>query len=80
MGTFIGETGKNDKLKERKTTMMGEFKDYIKAHRDLLFTVVFVLLLDHFVFGGAFKEKLQSVVGGLMKKAENQLGVTDGSK
>lgn len=55
--------------------MFGEFKDYVKEHRDLLFTILFVMLLDHFVFGGAFKDKLQGVVGGLIKKTENKLGV-----
>ena len=45
---------------------MDSFKKYLEKNRDMFFTIGIVLLLDHFVFGGAFREKLKGIIDGFL--------------
>ena len=49
------------------------FKQYLEKHRDVFFTIGIVLVLDHFVFGGAFKEKLQAIVDSFLSKRTKEI-------
>lgn len=53
--------------------MVGSIKDYVKTHREILITLALVALVDHFVFEGQFKKKLQQLVEALLNKAQKQL-------
>lgn len=53
-------------------SVVNDLKSYVSENRNLVWTVVFVVLLDHFVFGGAFRERLKSLVEGLLNKAEGK--------
>ena len=47
---------------------MESFKQYLEKHRDSFFTIGVVLVLDHFVFAGAFREKLKQMVDSILDK------------
>lgn len=51
-----------------------EVSAYLKAHRDLIFTLGLVFLADHFLLKGALKTRLQAVVSSVLDKAEKKLG------
>jgi hypothetical protein len=59
---------------KEKKSMLQELRDYMKKHRDLLFTFGLVLLLDQLVFKGAFRERLENVVKGMLGKVEQAAG------
>ena len=48
--------------------MIDSMKEYVTKHRDIFFTIGFILILDHFVFGGAFKEKIQDLIHKFLDK------------
>lgn len=59
-------------ITERKG-IMDYFKGYLVKHRELLMGLGLALVLDHYIFGGAFKEKLQKIVHSILDKTEKKL-------
>jgi hypothetical protein len=53
--------------------MVNEVKGYFKEHRDIIMTLLMVILVDHFVFEGVFREKLQNLVEGMINKVHKGL-------
>ena len=56
-----------------KESKMDYLKEYFSKNRDTIFTIVLVVLIDHFVFNGAFREKVKSVVDSMLNKANKQI-------
>lgn len=52
-----------------------DLKKYASENRDLLYTIIFVLIIDEYVFGGAFRERVKGLVEGFLKRAEDKVGV-----
>mgnify|MGYP003394930623 FL=1 len=46
---------------------------FLKANRGVIYFVVIALLVDHFVFKGAFKARLQKMADGLVTKVEQKI-------
>lgn len=63
-------------LKEQGVKSMESLKQYLEKHRDVFFTLGIVLVLDHFIFEGAFREKLKNIIESLLDKKAKAL--TDG--
>lgn len=59
-----------------KGNVMESVKEYFNKHRDAIYTLGVVILLDHFLFGGAFREKIKSTVEGMLEKVTK--GLSDG--
>ena len=59
-----------------KGDTMNSMKEYLEKHRDVFLTIGIVLILDHFVFEGAFREKLKSITESFLDKKTKEL--TDG--
>jgi hypothetical protein len=53
---------------EKKMKLFTQVSDYVEKHKDILFTVALVLVLDHFVFEGKFKQKIEDLVSGFLTK------------
>lgn len=53
--------------------VMGYMKDYFVKHRELLMGLTIVVLLDHFIFGGAFRTKIEAIVNGILNNAQKKL-------
>lgn len=70
----VEEIRKYETKKEKETKMFQPLKDYINKNREILFTVGFILLLDHFIFKGAMKNKIQELLEGVISKVKNAGG------
>lgn len=53
--------------------MLKELRQYLSDHRDLIFTVALVAIVDAFFLDGALKSRLKSILSGFIDKAESKL-------
>jgi hypothetical protein len=53
--------------------MLESAKEYLKENKSIIMTIAVVLIVDHLVFGGAFREKVKALVNGLLDKAQTDL-------
>lgn len=70
---ILGQWETAEKPKEEKSAMFSIYKDlkeFVREHRGIIFTVVFIALLDKYLFEGALRERLKGIVNGLLGKAE----------
>ncbi len=49
-----------------KGVTMESIKAYLDKHKDIFLTIGVILVLDHFVFGGVFREKLKNMINGFL--------------
>lgn len=56
---------------KRRNTMLQNVKGYIEKHKDILFTLGLVILVDHFLFKGALRERIKNTIEGALKKVED---------
>jgi len=61
------------KSSKQETKKVSELRAYFTKNSGVIFTVALVILADHFVFGGAFREKLKSIVDSFLNKAGKQI-------
>lgn len=52
---------------------MDSLKRYLNVHQDALITLAIIILLDHFLFDGQFREKIKGSVEGLLNKTTKKL-------
>jgi len=64
------------KLIKGENKMVKNLKEYFVKHQDVIITVGIIVLLDHFVFGGALRSKIQGTIEGMLKGAEKKLNGT----
>lgn len=53
--------------------MFDSVKEYVKENRSILMTIGVALLVDHLVFGGAFREKVKSIIDSMLNTAQKKL-------
>jgi len=58
---------------KKGSTMTKYVKEYFEAHKDTVFTVALIVLLDHFILGGALRDKIKAMVEKLINGAEKKL-------
>lgn len=56
-----------------KKSMFKLLREYVQENKNLIFNVGLVVLLDHFVLGGAFRKRIEGLISGVLEKAEKQL-------
>lgn len=61
------------KTKKEEKSMFQNVKGYFNKHQDMIFTTALVILVDHFVFKGAFREKIKALVDKFLVAAEKKL-------
>ena len=54
-------------------TMMNQVKSYFESNKDTYITLAVVILIDHFIFDGAFREKTKDLVDRLLTKTSKKL-------
>lgn len=59
---------------------MGHFREYFAKHREVLMTLLMFMLVDHFLFDGAFKHRIQEMVDGFLNRAKKKLEADDTTK
>jgi hypothetical protein len=65
--------GASQQLYQPPGGIMGYVKEYFVKHRELLMGLAIFILLDHYIFNGAFKEKIQKLVHGILDQADKKL-------
>lgn len=68
---------KVDTDEPRRNTMMENVKGYFEKHKDVILTLGIVILVDHFLFKGALRNRIQSTVEGCLSKVEKALHKED---
>jgi hypothetical protein len=61
---------------KKENRMFKSLREYVQQHKDLFYTIGLVLLVDHFIFDGAFKAKVQKIVEKLLDGASKKLHLT----
>ncbi len=64
----------------KKVTMFGSVKKYFDDHRDLLMTMIVLILVDQFVFDGAFKEKIKLLIDRVIGHADAKIKQLEAKK
>lgn len=54
-------------------TMLDSLKSYFNKNQETFYTIGLIILIDHFVFNGAFRDKIKQLVDKLINKTEKQL-------
>ncbi len=50
-----------------------DVKSFVIEHRSIIYFIAAALLIDHFVFKGAFKTRLQAIAERIVKKVEDKV-------
>ena len=58
------------------TEVLKDTKQFIREHKATIYWVAVLLIADHFLFNGAFKEKLKNIMNSLVGKVESKLNET----
>ena len=61
------------KLQKGDVKMIQSLKDYYKEHQDTVITIGLIVLLDHFLFGGALRQKIQDTVEKMLGHVEKRI-------
>lgn len=51
----------------------GDVKTFIVEHRSIIYFVAAALIIDHFVFRGAFKARLQAMAEKIVARVEEKI-------
>lgn len=72
---IMGQSQQNAGIAQqtKKVTMFGSIKKYFDDHRDLLMTLVVLVIVDQWVFDGAFKEKIKGLIDRVVGHADNKI-------
>lgn len=64
----------------KERTMFQEVKNdvtvFIKEHRGVIYFIALALLIDHFIFRGVFKARLQAMLESLIGKVEAKVAAS----
>jgi hypothetical protein len=67
---------KKSKEENMVTEVAQDLKKFIREHKSTIYIIAMLLIVDHFMFNGAMKEKLKSLVQNLVGKVEAKLNET----
>jgi hypothetical protein len=62
--------------KQKGKGMFGFAKEYLDRHKDCVGTIVFVLVIDWFFFGGALRHKVRVIAEDMLNNAQKRLSHT----
>lgn len=54
-------------------SFMDSLKQYFKTHRDTIFTIIILVVVDHYLLGGAFRDRIKSLMENFLNKTEKKL-------
>lgn len=71
-GKWEWEVDDFEPITKEEKGMFQNVKDYIGKHRDMLFTLGLIVIVDHFLFNGALRERIKGSIEGMLKKVEDK--------
>lgn len=75
-GDLPKNLNENKKEKSKMSEMLSDVKNYVREHRSVIYTVVLIVLADHFLLGGKLRHKLEALLNGALDKAQEKLNGT----
>lgn len=69
----INETIQPKKEKTLFQEIKNDVTGFIKEHRGVIYFIALALLIDHFIFKGVFKARLQAMLESLIAKVETKV-------
>ena len=57
----------------KRRSPMETIKGYFKKHEETCMTLAIIILVDHFIFNGSFRQKIKDLVDGLLTKTSKKL-------
>jgi hypothetical protein len=76
-GHFKGTVTADKFIIKGEKSMIKSFKEYVAEHKQIIFTLGFVLLLDHLLLQGALKSKVQDVLNSILDRTKEALKPAD---
>lgn len=70
---FTVHTFSTEESKKKESKKMGFVRDYFKKHQELFMGLAVAIILDRYLLGGAFQERLKRIINGLLDKTEKTL-------
>lgn len=80
---FSFKKDKDENKEEKKSVFkaVGEdFKSFMKENKSVIYWIGFLLILDHYIFEDAFREKLKGLVHRMIGKVEDTLALPEVKK
>lgn len=68
------------KTKKEEYKMFKSVRAYYEKYQDIILTVAAIFLLDHYMFDGKFKTKLEQIMEGLINKATSKIHAIEGAE
>ena len=59
---------------KKGSSMVDEFKSYVREYKDWIFTIAIIAIIDHFFLDGALKDKLSVALGKKLDGANEVKG------
>ncbi len=59
--------------KKKGNKVMDSIKEYFRKHEETIITIILIIMVDQFIFKGAFSEKLKAIVDGLINKVSKKV-------
>jgi len=56
------------RFKLKENNIMKGLQSYIEKNQDTIYTLLLVVLIDHFFLGGSLRSKIESTVNGILNK------------
>lgn len=77
-GAQAFQTGRTEKPKRiEKEKPMNFVKEYFSKHRELFMGLAIAIVLDKYLFGGAFHERLKRIITGMLDRTEGMLSLPE---
>ena len=64
-------------IKKENKKMLDNVKGYVEKHKDIIFTLGLIILVDHFLFKGALRSRVKDSIEGVLKNVENKIQALD---
>lgn len=66
--------------KKEEYKMFKSIRAYYEKYQDVILTVAAIFLLDHYMFDGKFKTKLEQIMESLINKATSKIHAIEGAE
>lgn len=79
-GALFHEAYHDEKKEEKKSmfkSVQDDFKGFMKENKSVIYWMALLLILDHYLFEDAFREKLKSLVHRMIGKVEDTLKLSE---
>lgn len=74
--TISTENNKTNKM----NTITEDIKSFIKEHKNVIYYIVIILLVDHFFLNGKLREKTQALIEKLLGNVEKKINAVGNEK